>query len=293
MHTLDADIGICFFDEEMREHIAREEIISRELTQIAGGEKTERLFLQYQPILDLETNRICGFEALARLNSEQLGRVPPLEFIPIAEKTKLIIPLGNEIILKAFHFSNVLKENGHRTVGVTINISAIQLMRHDFTENLIETAERMRIDPAYVILEITESVFATNYQEINRILGKLKEFGFRIAIDDFGTEYSSLARERELNVNCLKIDKYFIDKLLTLEPEQAITEDIISMGHKLGHSIIAEGIEYEKQLQYLKDHGCDKIQGYLIGKPLDEEAALEMIKDQKDLDHDFLVAGAR
>jgi len=293
MHTLERDIGICFFDEEMSEHIFREDIISRELMQVASGERADRLFLLYQPILDLESNHICGFEALARLNSEQLGLVPPLGFIPVAEKTKLIIPLGGEIIKKAFRFSNLLKENGHHTIVVSINISAIQLMRHDFTENLLETAEAMRIDPTHIILEITESVFASNFQEINGILGKLKEFGFRIALDDFGTEYSSLARERELNVNCLKIDKYFIDKLLTLEPEKAITGDIISMGHRLGHCIIAEGIEYEKQLQYLKDHGCDKIQGYLIGKPLDEQAALELIRDQIDPDTDFLATGAR
>ncbi|MPM98997.1 Phytochrome-like protein cph2 [bioreactor metagenome] len=138
----------------------------------------------------------------------------------------------------------------------------------------------MQVDSQNVCLEITESIFASNYQEINNILSRLKRFGIRIAIDDFGTGYSSLARVRELNVNCLKIDKYFIDKLLTLSDEEAITGDIISMAHKLGHYVIAEGIEQDRQIQYLKNFGCEQIQGYLIAKPLEERAALELLEKQ-------------
>lgn len=235
--------------------------------------------MQFQPILDLKSNKICGFEALARLNSCELGLVPPLEFIPIAEKTKLIIPIGEKIIHQALRFLNKLKENGHGTINVSINVSAIQLLRVDFNKNLLEMIYEMRVNPENIGLEITESVFALNYQEINRVLGELIDSGIHIAIDDFGTGYSSLARERELNVNCLKIDKYFIDKLLTLKPEEVITGDIISMAHKLGHCAVAEGVEHEEQRQYLLNNGCDKIQGYLVGKPLDEDAALELLKE--------------
>jgi PAS domain S-box-containing protein len=275
----DQDFGFCFFNQAMETEILREEEITRELAQIAVNEHDERLFLLFQPIVDLQANQICGFEALARLDSNKLGLIPPLEFIPIAEKTKLIIPLGKKIILQAFNFLNKLKENGYDSVGVSINISAIQLLRDDFTQYLLEMINERRVDPANIGLEVTESVFASNYQEINSILGELKSLGIKIAIDDFGTGYSSLARERELNLNCLKIDKYFIDKLLLLKDEEAITSDIIAMAHKLGHDVIAEGVEYERQRQYLLKYGCDRIQGYLISKPLTEAAALDLLRN--------------
>ena len=126
-------------------------------------------------------------------------------------------------------------------------------------------------------LELTESIFSSDYEEINSILSRLRETGLHIAIDDFGTGYSSFARERELNIDCLKIDKHFIDKLLEIQPEEAITSDIISMAHKMGHYVVAEGVEYEKQKQYLLANECDKIQGYLIGKPSDEQVAIELL----------------
>jgi sensor c-di-GMP phosphodiesterase-like protein len=143
----------------------------------------------------------------------------------------------------------------------------------------------MRVIPSNIGIEITESVFESDYEKINRILGRLKKAGFIIAIDDFGTGYSSLARERELNINCLKIDQSFIDKLMYLEPEKTITDDIISMAHNLGHYVIAEGVEHEKQKQYLQRHGCDKIQGYLISKPLDEDMAIEFLRKYKSIEN--------
>lgn len=276
-HSYDNELGFCFFDTEMEDQIMREEAIKRELERIETDEKNGGLFLEYQPILDLESNQICGFEALARLKSDKLGFVAPLEFIPIAERTKLIIPLGQKVLFQALRFLNKLKNHGYGEISVSINISAIQLLKEDFNQNLFHMLSEMKIDPATVGLEITESMFADNYHEINRILGELKESGIDIAIDDFGTGYSSLSRERELNVNSLKIDKYFIDKLLTLTDEEAITGDIISMAHKLGHRVIAEGVEHERQKHYLKKYGCDGIQGYLIRKPVDEETAIEML----------------
>jgi len=274
----DKDFGICFFDEEMEAKINREEAIKRELGRIAERNGSNGLFLQFQPILDLETNRICGFEALARLYSEELGLVPPLEFIPIAEKTKLIVEVGEEIIYKALCFLKKLNKMGYRDINVSINISPIQLLRSDFTDNLVRMIKELQVNAENIGLEITESVFADDYQAINRIIGKLKKFGLSIAIDDFGTGYSSLSRERELNINCLKIDKYFIDNLLKIDIEKAITGDIISMAHKLGHSTVAEGVEHKRQLEYLKNNGCDKIQGYIISKPLDEDKAIRLLK---------------
>lgn len=278
LHIFDKNSGYCFFDRDMEAQIIREEDIKHELTLVETDADNGGLFLQYQPILDLKSNQICGFEALARLKGDKLGFVSPVEFIPIAEKTKLIITFGKKVILEALRFLNKLRDHGYDGITVSINVSAIQLLENDFNRNLFDMITEMQVDPANIGLEITESMFADNYQEINRILGELKNSGIHVAIDDFGTGYSSLARERELNVSSLKIDKYFIDRLVSLKDEEAITGDIVSMAHKLGHCVIAEGVEHEKQKQYLKNCGCDMIQGYLISKPLDEEAAIEILK---------------
>ena len=276
--TNNKDVGICFYDTEIEMQTAREEEVTRELTAIAADESNGGLFLQYQPILDLKSNRICCYEALARLNIEGLGPVPPLEFIPIAEKTKLIIPIGRKIMLQAFRFLDKLKKRGYETISVSINVSAIQLLRNDFASSLFEMIDEMQVNPESISLEITESVFTSNYEEVNRVLGELMKAGIHIAIDDFGTGYSSLSRERDLNVNCLKIDRSFISRLMYLKPEDAITGDIVSIAHKLGHLVVAEGVEHEKQREYLSEYGCDNIQGYLISRPLDEEAAIEFLK---------------
>ena len=274
----DKHFGICFYDADMEAKIIREEEIKRELSQIADNENNKNIFLLYQPILDLKSNKICAFEALARLKSEKFGTVPPLEFIPVAEKTKLIIPLGQRIIVESLRFLKTLEKNGFGSINISINVSAIQLLQDDFVDNLLKTINKIGVSPDRIGLELTESIFSSEYEEINSILSRLREIGIHIAIDDFGTGYSSFARERELNIDCLKIDKHFIDKLLEIQPEEAITSDIISMAHKMGHYVVAEGVEYEKQKQYLLANDCDKIQGYLIGKPADEQAAVELLE---------------
>ena len=274
------DFSICFYDTELEAIVNRESDIRQALTAIADGAPGDELYLQYQPILDVKAHSINGFEALARIRTHKLGLVAPAEFIPIAEKTKMIIPIGEQIIVKAFQFLNKLKAQGFGAVSVSINVSVIQLLRPDFIETLAGFIASMEVDPANIGIELTESVFAADYDRINQTIEMLKKEGLSIAIDDFGTGYSSLAREKELNVNCLKIDKYFIDKLLDADPNLAITGDIISMAHKLGHYAVAEGVEHESQMQYLVEHNCDHIQGYLVSRPLDEEAALRFLHEQ-------------
>ncbi|MPM33915.1 hypothetical protein SDC9_80496 [bioreactor metagenome] len=274
---VDKGPSICFYDQDLEAIVRRESEIRKELTRIADGTDPSALYLQFQPILNLKTNSICGFEALARLRTEKLGYVSPTEFIPIAEKTKLIIPIGKEIIVQALQFLNKINGHGNEAVSVAINVSAIQLLRPDFTSSLLEIIQKMKVNPQNIGIEITESVFSSDYDYINAIILELREAGLHIAIDNFGTGYSSLRRERELNVNSLKIDKYFVDKLLEDDPERAITGDIISIAHRLGHSVIAEGVEYDDQRHYLETHDCDMIQGYLISRPLDEDAAIQLL----------------
>jgi PAS domain S-box-containing protein len=277
-----AETHVCVFDQELEHHVTREEEITGQLVAVIAGKNPHRLCMHYQPILDLKTNRICGFEALARFKSRSLGAVSPLEFIPIAEKTKLIIPLGMLIIQQSLRFLRTLTSQGYESLQMSINISIIQLLHRNFIRLLLVCLRKNKIEHKNVMLEITESVVSSEFHKINNILNELKSLGIKVALDDFGTGHSSLARERELNVDCLKIDKCFIDKLKSLKDEETITSDIISIAHKLGHFVIAEGVEYENQMQYLERHDCDYIQGYLISRPLDDKAAIAFLKHGRD-----------
>ena len=273
------DIGVCFFGQDMQEQLLREATIQQELEQIVLGLEPERLYLEFQPICDLMSREIVSFEALARLCTKRHGPVGPLDFIPLAEKSKLIVPLGMEVIRQSLVFLESMQKAGYPRITVSINISAIQLLKEGFAEDLCAVIAEQKADPRNIILEITESIFFANYQDVNALLNKLKDFGLSIAIDDFGTEYSSLAREGELKADYLKIDKHFIDKLLSEDNEKAIASDIVSIGHKLGQRIVAEGVEHEAQLSYLKRHGCDEVQGYLISRPLRGARALEFLNE--------------
>ncbi len=271
------DFPMCFFDDYMKAQIDREEYITQELTQILSDKHPERLILHYQPIFDLKTKRIYGFEALARLKSDKFGLISPLEFIPIAEKTKLIIPLGEIILRQACSFLNTMKSNGYENIRISVNISPIQLLDPSFMDMLRTCFCETQIDSTSINLEITESAVSFNFEEVNSILGEMKKLGVDIALDDFGTGYSSLSRERELHVDIIKIDKLFIDRMLSLKPEEAITQDIISMAHRLNQRVIAEGVENEQQLEYLQQFGCDMIQGYVMSKPVDHTLAYNLL----------------
>ena len=272
---------ISFYDEELETLVDRERDIIEALNIIALDDHAQdNLFLEYQPVMDLKKDQITCFEALARLNTEKLGLVGPLEFIPLAEKTKLIHQIGEKVIIKAFSFLRKLKEHGYNNIRVSINISLIQLLNPDFPRRLFELIKEMQINPQNICIELTESIFISDFDKTNKVIGKIRETGIHVAIDDFGTGYSSLSRETELNADCMKIDKYFVDRLLDTNPNKSITGDIISMSRKLGYCIIAEGVEHDLQLRYLKEHNCDKIQGYLISKPLSEEDAIEFLKKQ-------------
>lgn len=270
-------LDYCFFNHEMEKSVQYKEIIKVELTELSNSDQGSNLFLMYQPIVDLRTNRIYGFEALARFHSDRLGDVSPNVFIPIAEEEGLIVSLGNKIIQQALRFLKQLEERGLIGITLSFNVSAVQLLREDFVEGLDGYIKEAGVNPHNLNIELTETVFSNDYEELNRILDQISDRGIKVSIDDFGTGYSSLARERELNINCLKIDKYFIDKLLSLDGKEAIVGDIISMAHKLGQEVVAEGVEYESQKQYLKEHHCDYMQGYLFSRPVSMEKAIELL----------------
>ena len=277
------NIGILFYDKQTEEQISREEEIRQTLLRISETDTDGELYLQYQPIYDLKSMKITGFEALARIRTEKLGMVSPAEFIHIAEETKLIVPVGYKIIRMALGFLRRLEMSGYDDINVAVNISAIQLLMPDFTSNLLQIANEMRVNPANIGIELIETIFVSDFDEINRIISELRARSIQVAIDDFGIGYSTLAREHELQVDHLKIDKYFIDKLKADCPKNVMTADIISMAHKLGHCVVAEGVEQCAQIKHLYEYGCDKVQGYLISRPQDENAALELLEKELEI----------
>lgn len=278
----DSEYGVCFYDKALEEKVEKEKYIKQELSEIAAGSDDGGLFLQYQPIFNLSNKKIYGFEALARLNSKKYGLVPPLEFIPLAEKNKLIVAIGNKVIRQALGFLKRLNNKGYDDLCVSINVSVIQFMKNDFISNLFDTIKEMEVNSRNIGIEITESLVAINFNSINNVLGQLRDAGISVYIDDFGTGYSSLARENELNVNFLKIDKSFIDSLLIIKLDESITGDIVSLAHRLGHRVVAEGVEDIRQMDYLEECGCDMVQGYYIARPLDEDKAISFLKEKQN-----------
>jgi EAL domain-containing protein (putative c-di-GMP-specific phosphodiesterase class I) len=233
--------------------------------------------LYYQPQLDLKTNRITGLEALLRWNSPDLGPVPTLKFISVAEDTHFIIPLGDWVLQNACIFIKKLEEMGYLELGVSVNISILQLLQDDFIDKVMNIIHSYQINPELLELEITESILVESFERIKAKLQKLRDHHVRIALDDFGKGYSSLSYLKQLPITTMKIDKSFID-YISDQNEDDFVRNIISMGKDLGMSVIAEGVEVKHQLDYLMKNDCDKIQGFYFCKPKTEDGIIQMIK---------------
>lgn len=266
-----------FFNKDMEQNILRENYIESELKKAIYNEMNNIIYLEYQPQLNLKTNKISGFEGLARMKTEDLGQISPFEFINIAEKRNLIVPLGLILLKNACSFIKYIEELGFNHVTVAVNVSTVQILRDDFYDNVMKIIKDIGIQPSHLELEITESSFMDNFDIVNSNIMNLKNTGIKFSIDDFGTGYSSLSRIEELNIDTIKIDKWFIDKLTT--PNQGITSDIISLAHKLGLNTVAEGVELQEQREYLEKHDCDIMQGYLFSKPISHDNALNILKN--------------
>lgn len=268
----------AFYDKQMETLLHRQEIIAAEMAEFLANPTTDTLYLLYQPKVCLSSGQICGFEALARMNSPTFGPVSPGEFIPIAERQDLIIPFGLWAITEACDFINKLREAGYPELHTAVNISVVELYQPDFAQQVQEIIEASGIEPSNLQLEITESMIIEDLDDIRSKLCSLRSLGITIALDDFGTGYSSLARIEDLPIDCIKIDKSFIDKILVKNGQKQIIQDLIAMCHKLGLKVVAEGVEHEEQREYLAASGCDVMQGYLYSKPLGEADALVKLR---------------
>lgn len=224
--------------------------------------------LYFQPQYETGTKRLRGVEALVRWKDEDNKMISPSVFIPIAEKNGAIIPIGKWVIEESLRRYVEWKRKYAYPLIMSINISSIQYQRKDFVARLLETLQKYEVEPGEIELEITESVLIEDFAEVKEKLLQLREYGIRISLDDFGTGFSSLSYLNGLPIDTLKIDKSFVDKVCTDESTRIITEMIVSMVDKLGYETVAEGVETEEQFCYMKQIGCDIIQGFLLGKPM-------------------------
>ncbi len=254
-----------FFTEDMNAQAV--ERLSLENSLRLALDKKE-LFLVYQPQMDIATGRITGLEALLRWQHPELGLVPPDKFIRIAENSGLIVPIGEWVLRTACSQARKWQDEGLPAVTVAVNVSAVQFRQEGFCELIRRVLHETGLAPQYLELELTESLLLANADVMLSVLQELKAMGLTLAIDDFGTGYSSFSYLRQFRVSKLKIDRSFIRDVAVNPDDAAITTAIISMAKSLSLKVIAEGVEDEAQMSFLRAHQCDEIQGYYFSKPL-------------------------
>lgn len=264
------------FNDEMHEKIKQRMLIEKNLRNAI---ENNELDVYYQPQIDAMTGFITGFEALLRWHNKELGFVPPLSFINVAEETRLINPIGKWVLKKACVFLRKIHETGCKEVSVAVNVSIFQLLQDDFVDTVEEFLNAEGIAPGCLELEITESILMDSFNVISFKLSRLKKLGVRIALDDFGKGYSSLSYLKQLPIDTLKIDKCFVDGIRSDIESSDLTGMIVKLGQNLGLTVIAEGVEEQEQMEYLKENGCHRIQGYLICRPLPENDVLRFYNE--------------
>ncbi len=224
--------------------------------------------IAFQPQYQANNKKLRGVEALIRWKDKEGNMISPSVFIPIAEKNGTIISIGSWVMEESVRIFSGWKKKYQASLILALNISAIQYKRRDFVDSLMQVLEKYEVSPSEVELEITESILIDDLEEVKNKLLALKEYGFKISLDDFGTGYSSLSYLKGLPIDTLKIDKSFIDTVISDNNTKIITESIIYMVKRLGYETVAEGVETKEQFEYLKSIECDSIQGYFLGRPM-------------------------
>jgi EAL domain-containing protein (putative c-di-GMP-specific phosphodiesterase class I) len=232
------------------------------------------LALHYQPLVDAQSGRVVSFEALLRWTSSTHGVVPPSRFIPLAEESNTIREIGKWVLGESCRFIRKLAAMGNENIHVSVNVSPRQLAADDFVVLVRDTIEREGINPNQLEIEITENVLIASLEESTYKLSQLRASGVRLALDDFGIGYSSLTYLRSLPVGTLKMDKSFIDRIVSDTGQLKFICSIINMAHILGLTVVAEGVETEEQLEKLVECQCDFIQGYVFSRPVAETEAI-------------------
>jgi diguanylate cyclase (GGDEF)-like protein/PAS domain S-box-containing protein len=266
-----------FFSPELNQVVHQHLLLEAGLSRAI---RNREMVLGYQPKVDLRTGKVVGAEALVRWHHPVDGIISPDVFIPIAEQTGLIVPLGDWVIDEACATLRTLGELGIHDFVIAVNLSARQLRQRRFVNRLAETLARHGVSAQRLELEVTESQLMDHPEEARDALAQLKLLGVRLSIDDFGTGYSSLSHLQKFPVDCIKIDRSFLGGSSDT-PENGhavITRAIIALGHNLKLQVIAEGVETREQLTFLRDHDCDQMQGYYFSPPLGQDGLQDMLR---------------
>ena len=257
--------NIRFFTDEMNAKATQQLTMEKNLRFAL---EREEFFLVYQPQVEIASGRIMGFEALIRWQQPELGLIPPDRFISIAERNDLIIPIGEWVLRTACGQIREWQDHGLSAVPVAVNVSAVQFHQENFCALVGQALRESGLSPEYLELELTESLLISTADATVARFHELKEMGLKLAIDDFGTGYSSLAYLKELPIDRLKIDKAFIRNIAVNYDDAAIVTAMISMTKSLRLKVIAEGVETEAQMSFLREHDCDAVQGFYFSKPV-------------------------
>ncbi|WP_245676721.1 putative bifunctional diguanylate cyclase/phosphodiesterase, partial [Bacillus solimangrovi] len=238
----------------------------------------EEFSVEFQPQVDLQSGKVVGVESLLRWNHPSLGNVPPYSFVPLAEETGMIMAISDWVVKKSCSKVKQLHDQGY-PIRCSVNVSAMQFQQDDFVGKIAAILNETKLDPRYLEIELTETMIMPQAAHSIDKLVKLKKLGVKISIDDFGTGYSSLSYLNRLPIDTLKIDKSFIRNLKTYHEDASIVTAIITMAHNLSLSVVAEGVELPKHIQFLKREKCDMIQGYFISKPVPFERLIVFLED--------------
>jgi diguanylate cyclase (GGDEF)-like protein/PAS domain S-box-containing protein len=246
--------------------VAREAIVLE--TDLRHALERQQFVLYYQPQIELKTGRIVGAEALLRWQRPGVGLVKPAEFLPLAEENGLIVPINEWVLREACNRAKAWGDAGLPPLRVAVNLSPVQFRRQDIRQHVTSVLADTGLDPSLLELELTESILMQNTEAAAVKLRELQALGVTFAIDDFGTGYSSLAYVKNFPVDRLKIDQCFLRNLIDDPNDAAIVRTIINLGHSLGLKVVAEGVESAEQLEFLRNEGCDEVQGYYFSEPV-------------------------
>ena len=236
--------------------------------------------LHYQPIINLATGAITGAEALIRWAHPTRGMIPPLQFIPVAEDSGLIVPIGAWVLREACRQARAWVDAGLPAMTVAVNVSAIEFRDENFLENLFSVLGDTGFDPKSLVVELTESVLMKHAEAAASILQAVRQVGIRVAMDDFGTGYSSLSYLRKFPLDALKIDQSFVRQISAAGEDTVIVTAVIGMARNLGLRVIAEGVETREELEFLQAHQCDEAQGYYFSRPVPAGQFARLLKNR-------------
>ena len=270
-----------FYSADMHAHAVKR--LSME-NALRGATERGELVLHYQPLVDLKSGQIKGMEALIRWNHPQLGLVSPVDFIPLAEETGLIIPIGEWVLRTACTQARAWQNAGLPPLRLSVNLSARQFQK-DLGDMVALVLEETGLEAKYLELELTESMLMHNPEKAVIMLDALDKMGVRLSIDDFGTGYSSLSYLKRFPIDTLKVDRSFVRDIPSDADDMLITSGIISLAHSLGIQVVAEGVETAAQLSFLRTQNCDVMQGYYFSKPLPASAFAQLLSERRKLEN--------